>query len=198
MIEWLRTMRSRSTYLVLYSVASFVTIVLLRIHVRELNIAAAVLIIAATCMVSDGVPEILKARRGGRLYDICGAGGSDYLLGFVTSVGTLVAALCLVQMVLLIGAPIRPRVVVMVGVACTASAFALAPVAVSIDHFFMNLRGGVIRRVLGASKVGSMVIVVPIMFFMLAAVSILVPLAIAGLFVFFEVKRARRKHVRQQ
>ena len=191
-IEWLRTLRGRSAYITLYAVASVILAALAAAYRGDHQELMAVLVIVAFAMVSDGAIEMLKARSGNQLYQTYGADHRHYMLGFMTSLGVLVAALCIVQIPIYCTAGVNWRLTMLVASVCLATGIAVVPIAVSVDAFIRRLRGWHVGRVISMAKAGFVVLLVPTLLFLLGSFHFAIPLVLAGMFVYVEVRRADR------
>jgi len=95
--EWFRTWRANSAKITLYALGGVVLGLIFRIKLQDANSGLFILAFAAMTMASDGAVEILEYRRGNKLYDLYGVDPSDYLYGFITSIGLLISFLLLAQ-----------------------------------------------------------------------------------------------------
>ncbi len=187
-IEWLRILRSTNPMVVLYVLIILAIVIVDRLRVNGGNVSLSVVVFGAMAMAVDTGVYILDNQRGKLLYDLYGVDAGDYLLSFVTSLGIVIAMLCVVQ-IPIIGS-FDCVFVATIFSACTATSIALIDVGIVIE-----------RR---SQKIGifSKLIVVIVCFFItqiMLAISLynfFIPLLIVGALLILSTRRANRDIVK--
>lgn len=201
--EWLRTMRGTSAKIMIYALAGVILGLIFRIKLQDGNSGLFILTFVAMAMVGDGAVEILGYRRSNKLYDIYAADPTDYLYGFITSMGLLISALSLAQIPIFCDKNVDWGIVSAMFCVCTAIGFALVGISVSVDYYCRNIRFpnqmfSALLQLLRLAIISMPCFMIAFVLLMVGLYRSVLPLILAGLFVAADVYRAQRNMVIKQ
>jgi hypothetical protein len=188
-IEWLRSLRSTSEKVMFYVLIILGIIIVDRMRIDGGDISLLVLVYGAMALASDTGVHVLDRQQGKKLYDVYGVNAQHYLLGFISSLGIVLASLCIVQIPII--GDFDWFSIATIFSACTATSIILIDLGVVIERRSQHL------------GLFSKIIIVPSVCFFVASLvliasfyNFMIPLVFTGIYLFFEVRNAERNVIK--
>jgi len=183
--ESLRISRGKSIYMTAYMGAAILTIVWAKTNAISANqtppewIAAIPLLLPAL-LIADGVPEMLRHRRGNIAYELMGADHRWFCISFYVWIIMLALGL------ILLTSTIAPEYAASVGwlpliSGTLAASTILIPLSVAINGKPRKRAGKIKISLLHLAIQGGILLIVPFIFHMLAARAVIVTIAFAAI-----------------
>lgn len=136
-IELLRMLRGPHMKLLFYVTVSLIVALGLQIKYPDGNNYIFILVVFAMFAVSERA-DLLQIRQADFLYYMYGVDAKDYLRGLTTSVGLLISALCIMQVLIFWDSDIK--IYGKIVCVCIAIAFSSMGMSVAFDHYSRNTK----------------------------------------------------------
>ncbi len=183
-VEWLRTLRSTCEMVMLYVLIILGTIIVDRMRAGGGDIGLFALVFGAMALASDTGIYVLDNQRGKILYDVYGINPRHYLLGFISSLGIVIASLCIVQIPII--GDLDWLSIVTIFSACAATSIILIDLGVVVGRRSRHL--GLLSKII----VGLVCLFVTLFILGLSFYNFFIPLIVAGIYLLFEIRNAER------
>lgn len=187
-IEWLRTLRSTNEMVIFYVLMILGVVIADRMSIGSSDVSLYALVFGAMALTTDTGISVLANRRGKKLYDIYGINPRHYLLGFISSFGLVMASLCIVQIPIMGNFDRSDVAIIFSG--CTATSILLIDMGVVFSRQLQHF--GILSKI----GIGLSFFIITSIIMELSCYNFILPLIIAGIYLVFEVRNAKRDVVK--
>ncbi len=196
-IEWLRTLRCQSVIITFFALGGAILGIVFRMQQRDSGFLGFLIILAF--LVVSNASELLKQRKGNRLYNLYAADSKHYLYGFFTSIGFFVSVLILV-LIPIFNQDINWSVAALVFCVSSAMGFGLVGMTVWLDDYCSSFKcpngmGAAFLYLFRIVFASLPCLLFALLFTLLGTYNVILPLIFAVVMLIAEVKRTQRRSV---